>query len=62
MLDQVISYRVVDSRVIEPSESEVLFADPERDLVILIICTPLGINMHRIVVTGERIILTPAGK
>ncbi|MCI7306403.1 MAG: class C sortase [Trueperella sp.] len=62
VLDQVISYRVVDTRVIEPSESEVLFADPERDLVTLITCTPLGINTHRIVVTGERIIPTPAGE
>ena len=34
---------------------EVLRADPDRDLVTLVTCTPLGINTHRILVTGERI-------
>lgn len=58
-LDQVLSYRVVENITIAPEESEVLFADPKRDLVTLITCTPLGINTHRIVVTAERIIPTP---
>ena len=31
-----------------------------RDLVTLITCTPLGINTQRILVTGERILPTPA--
>lgn len=59
VLDQVLSYRVIDNITIEPSETEVLFADPNKDLVTLITCTPLGINTHRILVTGERIVPTP---
>lgn len=59
VLDQVLSYRVIDQITIEPSDTEILFADPEKDLVTLITCTPLGINTQRILVTGERIIPTP---
>ncbi|MDO5033771.1 MAG: class C sortase [Actinomycetaceae bacterium] len=59
VLDQVLSYRVIDSVTIEPSDTEVLFADPGKDLVTLITCTPLGINSHRILVTAERVIPTP---
>lgn len=59
VLDQVFSYQVIDIITIEPSDTEVLFADPEKDLVTLITCTPLGINTQRILVTGERVIPTP---
>lgn len=59
VLDQVFSYRVIDQITIEPSDTEALFADPEKDLVTLITCTPLGINTHRILVTAERVIPTP---
>ena len=60
VLDQVLSYRVVESRVIEPHETEAIRADPDRDLLTLVTCTPLGINSHRILVTAERITPTPA--
>lgn len=59
VLDQVLSYRVIDNITIEPDDTEVLFADPDKDLVTLITCTPLGVNTHRILVTGERILPTP---
>ncbi|HZK05097.1 MAG TPA: class C sortase [Actinomycetaceae bacterium] len=60
VLDQVFAYEVVDIREVEPSQTEAIFADPKRDLVTLVTCTPLGINSHRILVTGERIEPTPA--
>lgn len=60
-MDQTLSYDVVDIQVIDPSETETIWADPERDLVTLITCTPLGVNSHRIVVTGERVTPTPEG-
>ena len=57
---EVLSYRVVERKVVEPNETEALRAEPGRDLVTLVTCTPLGINTHRILVTGERITPTPA--
>lgn len=60
VIDEVLSYRVVDTQVIEPDETEQILADPDRDLVTLVTCTPLGINTHRILVTAERITPTPA--
>lgn len=57
---QALSYSVVDIQVVEPDESEALIPDPQRDLVTLVTCTPLGINSQRILVTGERILPTPS--
>lgn len=59
VLDQVLSYRVIESRVIEPHETEAILPDPDRDLLTLVTCTPLGVNSHRILVTAERITPTP---
>ncbi|MGO1383657.1 MAG: class C sortase [Arachnia sp.] len=52
---EVLTYRVNETRVIEPEDTDVLRAVPGEDLITLITCTPLGINSHRIIVTGERI-------
>ena len=57
---EVLTYRVVETKVVEPEQTEELRAEPDRDLVTLVTCTPLGINTHRILVTGERILPTPA--
>lgn len=59
VLGEVLSYRVRDTKVVEPDESDSLRAVPGEDLVTLVTCTPLGINSHRILVTGERIEPTP---
>ena len=59
VLDQVLTYKVAEIEVIEPQETTAIVAYPERDLVTLVTCTPLGINSHRILVTGERITPTP---
>lgn len=56
---EVLVYQVVETRVVEPQETEILNAQFGRDLVTLVTCTPLGINSHRILVTGERITPTP---
>ncbi|MDU5761946.1 MAG: sortase, partial [Schaalia odontolytica] len=39
--------------------TEALRSEPGRDLATLVTCTPLGINTHRILVTGERVYPTP---
>ena len=59
VLDRVISYRVIDVTVVEPDASEAIWPEPDRDLITLVTCTPLGINTHRILVTAERITPTP---
>lgn len=56
---QVLTYQVVEAKVIDPSDTEAILADRNRDLVTLVTCTPLGINSHRILVTGERVTPTP---
>lgn len=56
---EVLTYQVRDVQVIEPGDTDILTPESGRDLVSLVTCTPLGINSHRIIVTGERI-PTPA--
>lgn len=59
VMGEVFTYRVFDIKVIDPKDTEEILAVPGRDLMTLITCTPLGINSHRIVITGERVIPTP---
>lgn len=56
---EVLTYRVRETSVVEPSETESLVPQEGVDLITLVTCTPLGINSHRILVTGERVIPTP---
>ncbi|CAN5414515.1 hypothetical protein BH09ACT4_BH09ACT4_10990 [soil metagenome] len=58
---EVLTYRVITIEVVEPDDSKALYPDLTRDLVTLVTCTPLGINSHRILVTGERVLPTPTG-
>ena len=62
VLDQVLSYRVVETQTVLPEETEKIVAESDRDLMTLVTCTPLGINTHRFLVTGERIYPTPEGE
>lgn len=59
VMGEALVYQVIDVRVIDPSETESLLPTPGRDLATLVTCTPLGINTHRILVTGERVDPTP---
>lgn len=56
---EVLTYRVRETVVVEPEDTQTLNAKHGEDLVTLVTCTPLGINSHRILVTAERIIPTP---
>ncbi|MGR4011112.1 class C sortase [Leucobacter sp. 1207-22] len=58
---EVLTYRVRETVVVEPDQTETLHQEAGEDLVTLITCTPLGVNSHRILVTGERISPTPQG-
>ena len=59
VMDQVLTYRVTSTQVIEPDETEAILPIIDRDVVTLITCTRLGINTHRILVNAERITPTP---
>ncbi len=57
---EVLTYEVISTQVIQPDETQPLLPQYGEDLVTLVTCTPLGINTHRILVTGERVTPTPA--
>jgi len=57
---EVLTYRVTSTKVVEPEETEALRVEEGKDLLTLVTCTPLGINTHRILLTGERVYPTPA--
>lgn len=59
VLDRVFTYRVFETKVVNPDETEAIRAVPGKDLLTLVTCTPIGINTHRILVTGERVDPTP---
>ncbi len=59
VLGEVLSYRVVETQVVAPDDRASLRVVPGRDLATLVTCTPLGVNSHRILVTGERVYPTP---
>lgn len=59
ILGEVFTYRVRDIKVIAPEETESIRPEAGKDLMTLITCTPLGVNSHRILVTGERVIPSP---
>lgn len=50
---------MISTEVVQPDETESLNIVEGKDLVTLVTCTPLGVNSHRILVTGERIYSTP---
>lgn len=58
---RTVSYKVITTEVVEPEDTASLRQEAGKDLATLVTCTPLGINTHRILVTGERVLPTPVG-
>ncbi len=56
---EVLTYRVIETQTVLPDETQALYPVYGKDLVTLVTCTPLGVNSHRYLVTGERITPTP---
>ncbi|WP_225049290.1 class C sortase [Lacticaseibacillus kribbianus] len=57
------AYRVTRLKVVDPREKgavEAVAVQPGRDLAVLLTCTPLFVNSHRLLVYGERITLKAA--
>lgn len=59
VMGEVLVYEVRQTQVVAPEEQEALYPQEGRDLLTLVTCTPLGVNTHRILVTGERVVPTP---
>lgn len=54
VLGETLNYKVVDKKVVLPSETQYFEVQKGRDLVTLVTCTPYSVNTHRLLVTGER--------
>ena len=52
-------YEVVYSEVVEPTELEKLKIEPEDDELVLVTCTPYGINTHRLLVHAHETNVPP---
>lgn len=59
VFNEVLTYKVIKTQTVLPDESKALLPEYGNDLVTLVTCTPLGLNTHRYLVTGERILPTP---
>lgn len=56
VLDEELAYQVISTAEFTPEDGvEQIVRHPGEDLVTLIICTPYGINTHRLLVTGTRV-------
>lgn len=56
VLDQTLIYEVDQIRIVEPDEMQNLIIEQGKDLCTLVTCTPYGINTHRLLVRGHRIV------
>lgn len=54
VLDEVLTYRIDQIKVVLPGETGDLMPEPGEDLCTLVTCTPYGINSHRLLVRGSR--------
>lgn len=52
---QKLAYKVFRRQTVKPQRTDVLRAEPGRDLATLMTCTPIGVNSHRFLVTGYRV-------
>lgn len=55
VLGETLAYQVVSLNTVLPYDTSLLGITPDADLCTLITCTPLAVNTHRLIVTGERI-------
>lgn len=56
VLDQQLEYQVDQIKVVLPDDMEYLQIEPGHDFVTLLTCTPYGINSHRLLIRGARVL------
>lgn len=59
VMGETLTYQVNETHTVLPNETELIELRKGEDLLTLVTCTPLGINTHRYLVTGERVFPTP---
>lgn len=59
VLDRILAYRVDQSVVVLPEETDEIGIVEGKDYVTLLTCIPYGVNSHRLLVRGERTEYTP---
>ncbi len=55
VLGETLTYKIYHREEVLPHETEFLVAQPNKDLLTLVTCTPVGVNSHRLLVTAERV-------
>ena len=53
--DEILAYKVVEKKIVDPRDSDALEILPGQDRMTLLTCHPYMINSHRLLVIGERI-------
>ena len=56
IMNEILTYEVDQIRIVEPNELDDVAIMPDRDLCTLVTCTPYGINTHRLLVRGSRVV------
>ena len=56
---ETLRYKVFRISVVEPHDISLLQREKGRDLATLLTCTPYGVNSHRLLVTGYRVLPDP---
>lgn len=54
VLNKTLTYRVNETRIVEPQEVDSLKIENDKDLLTLVTCTPYGVNSHRLLVHANR--------
>lgn len=60
VLNRKMAYRVIDTFVTDPEDHSYMVPDKDKDELVLVTCTPFGINNKRLIVLAERSELPPA--
>ncbi len=59
ILNEVLAYKVTQVNTVLPYDTSLLGIRQGEDLCTLVTCTPIGLNTHRLLVTGERTAYEP---
>ena len=60
VIDQIMTYEIDQIVIVLPHEVEALEIYPGESLCSLITCTPYGVNSHRLIVRGHRVVNSDA--
>ena len=59
VLGVTLAYKVDAIHTVLPTDTSLLQIEDSKDYVTLVTCTPFGINTHRLLVRGHRVLYTP---